>query len=445
MKKRYIVSAGIAALVIPLSVLVAAPGGSAKTGTAKTPTRNTAVSGSVSFDGVWTGSEAAAFGKVIAAFNKVYPDVKVKYNPLGNNLPTVLSTAIAGGNPPDMADIAQPGYVSQLVSQGKLQPITYANAAISANFGPGWKAIGTFNGKLYALVFKASNKSLYWYNVPDFKAAGAKPPKTFSQLLSTAQTLKASGIPAYSIGGADGWTLTDLFENIYLRTFGLAKYNLLTAHKIKWTDPTVITALKTMGKILGDTSNINGGTSGALQYVFNDSVTNAFGSPSKAAIVFEADFVSGVITSSTKSKAITGFNVAPFPSITPGADASAVEISGDLFVTFRDNPAIEAFVKFLATPAAANAWAAQGGFATGNHNVSLSAFPDVIDKANQVALKSATQVVFDMSDAQPAAFGATTGQGEWGIFQTFLRNPSNVTGTAQALEKAATAAYKSGK
>jgi len=206
----------------------------------------------------------------------------------------------------------------------------------------------------------------------------------------------------------------------------------------------VITALKTMGQILGDTANLAGGTSGALQYNFNDSVTNAFGSPPKAAIVFEADFVSGVILSSTKAKAGTGFNVAPFPSITPGPDSTAVEISGDLFVTFRDTPAIEAFVKFLATPAAANAWAAQGGFATGNEHVSMSAYPDAIDKADQVAVSSAKSVVFDMSDEQPASFGSTTGQGEWGIFQTFLKNPSNVSGIAKQLETAAAAAYKKG-
>ena len=66
-------------------------------------------------------------------------------------------------------------------------------------------------------------------------------------------------------------------------------------------------------------------------------------------MVFEGDFVAGVILSSTKAKAGTGFNVGPFPSITAGANAGAVEICGDLFVTFRDNPAIEAFVKFLAT------------------------------------------------------------------------------------------------
>ncbi len=346
-----------------------------------------------------------------------------------------------------MADIAQPGYVSQLVQQGKLKPITYAKGVISQNFAPSWLSIGTFSNKLYALVFKASNKSLLWYNVPDFKAAGVKAPKTFAPAADDGEDAARVGhVRRYSlIGGADGWTLTDLFENIYLRTFGQAKYDQLAAHKIKWTDPSVITALKTMAKILGDTSNIAGGTSGALQYGFNDSVTNAFGSPPKAAIVFEADFVSGVILSSTKAKAGTGFNVAPFPSITPGADSTAVEISGDLFVTFRDTPAIEAFVKFLATAPAANAWAKEGGFATGNHNVNLADYPDAIDKANQEAVRTAKGVVFDMSDEQPASFGSTTGQGEWGIFQTFLKNPSNVTGVAKQLETAAAAAYKKGK
>ncbi len=447
MKNRYVLSAGTVAIVL-LVAAAAASGGASKTATAGkagNAARNTSVSGSVSFDGIWTGSEATDFGKVISAFNKVYPNVHIKYNPLGNNETTVLGTAITGGNPPDMADIAAPGYVKQLVQQGKLKPITYAKSVIGQNFAPSWQSIGTFSNKLYALVFKASNKSLLWYNVPAFKAAGVTAPKTWAQLLSDAKTLLASGTPAYSIGGSDGWTLTDLFENIYLRTFGAAKYNQLTAHQIKWTDPTVIKALTTMGQILGDSANLAGGTSGALQYGFNDSVTNAFGSPPKAAIVFEADFVSGVILSSTKAKAGTGFNVAPFPAITPGPDSSAVEISGDLFVTFRDTPAIEAFVKFLATPAAANAWAAEGGFATGNEHVSMSAYPDAIDKANQMAVSSAKSVVFDMSDEQPASFGSTTGQGEWGIFQTFLKNPSNVSGIAKQLETAAAAAYKKGK
>jgi len=434
-----IVCAG--ALVVALAVVSFA---GARTGSASKTGQNTAVSGSISFDGIWTGSEATAFSKVIAAFNKVYPKVKVNYRPVGDNLPTVLATAVAGGHPPDMADIAQPGLVKQYADQGKLKPITYAKPVIKKNFAPAWQALGTFNGTLYALVFKAANKSTLWYNVPAFKAAGVQAPKTWAQLTSAANTLKAAGTPPYSICGASGWTLTDLFENIYLRTFGAAKYEALSAHKIKWTDPTVITALKTMGSLLTD-ANISGGTSGAIQTDFPTCVTNAFGDPPKGAIVLEADFVGGVILSSTKAKPITGFNAVAFPSIKPGANASAVEIGGDLFVTFNDTPAIRAFVTFLATPAAANAWARLGGFGTGNKNVPVSIYPDAITKATEGPIGQAKSVVFDMSDEQPASFGATTGQGEWGLFQTFLQNPTDAVGIAKKLEAAATAAYKKGK
>jgi hypothetical protein len=207
----------------------------------------------------------------------------------------------------------------------------------------------------------------------------------------------------------------------------------------------VKTALTTMGKILGDTSNIAGGTNGALQYSFNQSVTNAYATPPKAAMVFEGDFVGQVIADSTKAKPSTGFNTFVWPSITPGANASAVEIAGDMMVAFRDSPAIEAFVKYLATPQAATIWAKQGGFGTGNKNVSASVYPDPITKAAEAPLLTAKSVVFDMSDEQPPSFGATAGQGEWGLFQKFLQNPGNVTGIQQQLESAAAAAYKKGK
>jgi alpha-glucoside transport system substrate-binding protein len=439
---------GIAVIVFvtALALAVAGIAGAARGSHAKAGV-NTAVSGTISFDGIWTSSSGAKqFADVIAAFNKKYPKVKVNYKPVGDNLPTVLSTAVAGGHPPDMADIAQPGFVKQLADQGKLKAITYAKGTIGKNFAPAWQQLGTFDGKLYALVFKAANKSLLWYNVPAFKAAGVKAPKTWAQLLSDAKVLKSSGTPAYSIGGSDGWTLTDLFENIYMRTFGPAKYAALSAHKIKWTDASVKTALKTMAQVLGDTGNLAGGSAGAIQNGFNDSVTNAFASPAKGAIVFEGDFVAGVILSSTKAKPGTGFNVAPFPVVKAGSSGSnGVEIGGDLFVTFRDTPAIRAFVNYLATAPAAEVWAKQGGFSTGNHNVNPKVFPDVITRATATPLLKAKSVVFDMSDQQPSAFGATAGQGEWGLFQDFLKNPSNVNGIASKLEAAATKAYKKGK
>ena len=76
--------------------------------------------------------------------------------------------------------------------------------------------------------------------------------------------------------------------------------------------------------------------------------------------------------------------------------------------------------------------------------MSPSAYPDPITRSTAEPVASASTVVFDMSDEQPSSFGATAGQGEWGLFQAFLRNPKDVDGTAAKLEAAATAAYEPG-
>jgi hypothetical protein len=200
-----------------------------------------------------------------------------------------------------------------------------------------------------------------------------------------------------------------------------------------------------MAAIVGDSGNLAGGSSGALQTDFPTCVNNAWASPSQGAIVFEADFVGGAITSGTKAKPGTDFNAAVFPTITAGANSTAVEIGGDLLVAFRDTPAIEAFVKFLATAPAAEAWAKIGGFGTGNKHVPASIYPDAITRSTEAPLGTAKSVVFDMSDEQPASFGSTTGQGEWGIFQKFLQTPTDISGIQKQLEASAAAAYKKGK
>jgi alpha-glucoside transport system substrate-binding protein len=397
-----------------------------------------AVSGKLSMIGIWTSTEQKSFQAVIAGFNKTYPNVKVSYTSAGNNTPTVLATAIQGGHPPDIAAIGQPALVKQFAQKGALKPITFAKGAIASNYGPGGVTLGTVSGKLYGLFFKASNKSTVWYNVAAFKNAGVKAPTTWPQLLSAAKTLHASGTPAFSIGGSEGWTLTDLFENVYLRTAGGAKYDQLTDHKIKWTDASVKTALKDMAQILGDTANIAGGTAGALQTDFPTSVNNVFSTPPKAAMVIEGDFVPGVAT--VKATAITDYNEFAFPSIN-GSPPSAVT-GGDTVVMFKDSPASRAFVNYLASPEASTIWAKRGGFTSPNKKVPLSAYSDPLTRASAQALVSAKVSRFDLSDLEPPAFGATTGQGEFKLFQDFLKNPKNVNGIAGQLESAAAKAFK---
>jgi len=397
------------------------------------------VSGSISVMAVWSGDEQKAFQQVIDGFTALYPGVTVNYTSAGDQLPTVLSTAVQGGNPPSVAVLPQPGLMKDFVAKGALMPIDYAMGTISQNYASSWIDLATVDGKLYGLFFKGANKSTVWYNVKAFQDAGVEPPTTWPDLVQAAGTLKQSGVKAYSIGGADGWTLTDLFENIYLRTAGPDLYDKLTNHEIPWTDPSVATALEDMQQILGDVSNIAGGTSGALQTDFPTSVTQVYTTPPKAAMVFEGDFVQGVITTSTDALAETGFNQFPFPSI---ADSPlSVVGGGDMVVTFTDDPATRAFVEYLATPGAAEIWAKLGGFASPNNNLDPSVYPDPIARETASALAEAEVFRFDMSDLTPPAFGGTVGQGEWKVLQDFLKKPANIQGTQAALEKAAANAY----
>jgi alpha-glucoside transport system substrate-binding protein len=397
------------------------------------------VSGSLSMSGVWTGQEARSFNAVLDGFKKENPDVNVKYRPVGDEIPTVLSTAVQGGNPPDLAAVPQPGLVRDFVDRGKLKPIDSAKSTIEDNFSEGAVDVGTVDGKLYGLLFKAANKSTVWYNVPLFDDAGVEPPKDFDAFLEAAKTLRASGTRAYSLGASDGWTLTDLFENIYLRQAGPDKYDQLAEHKIPWTDQSVKDALRTMARIVGDSGNIVGGTSGALETDFPTSVTNAFKKNPDGAQVLEGDFVESVITDSTPAKPEEGFDVFDFPSI-DGSGATVVG-GGDSVIMFKDSPAAQALVEYLATPEAAEIWARRGGYSSANKNVPDSAYEDPLLRRTATAIGDAETFRFDLSDLQPAAFGATVGQGLWKLFQDFLRNPDDVDGTAQKMERAAAKAF----
>jgi alpha-glucoside transport system substrate-binding protein len=424
------ITLGVALLV----ALVAVAYGSASVKPSKSE-QPTAVKGTISMLAVWTGPEGESIKAVLAGFKKKNPGVTVKYKAAADP-GQVLSTSVQGGNPPDIAALPSPGLMKDFANRGALKPITFAKGTVASNFSKDWIKFGTVKGKLYGLFFKGANKSTVWYNVHSFSAAGVKPPTQWSALLKDAKTLRASGTPAYSIGGADGWTLTDLFENLYIRNAGPAKYDQLSDHTIKWTDASVKSTLKLMGQVLSDKSNIAGNP---LQTDFPTSITNVF-QPSnpKAAMVFEGDFVPGVAAGQTKAKAKKDFNVFPFPAVN-GKGGDYVVGGGDVIVMFKDSAASRALVSYLATPDAAQIWAKRGGFSSPNKNVPASAYPDAITRTTATALAKASTFRFDMSDLAPSQFGGTD---EFADLQAFLKKPSNVNGVAAKLEKDAAAAYK---
>jgi ABC-type glycerol-3-phosphate transport system substrate-binding protein len=332
--------------------------------------------------------------------------------------------------------LPQPGLLHELARRTSLVPIEeIVGQAVDRDFAPIWRRLGTVEGRLYGLWFKVANKSTVWYNAQVFQDAGVQPPATWPALLAVAGQIADFGVAPFSLAGADGWTLTDWFENIYLRNAGPDLYDRLARHDIPWTHGSVGEALTTLAEIFGRAEWLAGGTEGALQTDFPMSVLKAFTQPPQAAMVYEGDFVAGVIAGETTARPGGDAQFFPFPSIRDSPPS--VIGGGDVAVLLRDSPGGRALLRFLATPAAAEVWAGLGGFTSPNRRVAPTAYRDAISRRSAEMLLEARVFRFDMSDQLPAAFGGTPGQGEWRILQEFLRSPADIRGTMAKLETAA--------
>ncbi|MFJ8152622.1 ABC transporter substrate-binding protein [Streptomyces sp. NPDC094468] len=398
----------------------------------------------VTVAGVWTGTEQKNFQKVLDAFG-AKTGAKTQFVSTGDNVSTVVGSKIEGGNAPDVVMVPQVGVLQQFAKEGWLTPLSAtAEKSVDAGYAPVWKNYGSVDGTLYGLYFKAAHKSTVWYSPDAFSQAGVTPPASYDDMLKVGHTLSDSGLAAFSVGGQDGWTLTDWFENIYLSQAGPEKYDALAAHKLQWTDPSVVAALTTLGKLFKDKELVAGGQKEALNTDFPSSVEKVFGPKPDAGMVYEGDFVAGVAHDQFGRTIGKDADFFPFPAV--GTGKAPVVSGGDAAVVLKDGKNAKAGMKlleYLATPEASAVWAKAGGYLSPNKDLPLHSYADDVTRATAKSLVDAGDSVrFDMSDQAPAAFGGTKGAGEWKLLQDFLRDPSDPKATAAKLEAAAAKAYK---
>ncbi len=389
---------------------------------------------------VWTGSEQHNFQRVLAGFT-ARTGVPVTYTAAPAGVPAALDARLAGGHPPDVAFLPQPGAVHRFASAGVLVPLDPATQReVARNYSPVWRALASDGGHEYGVWFKAADKSLVWYNVGAFEAAGVVPPTTVPGLVDVARTLAGTGVPAFAVGAGDPWTLADWFANLYLRVAGPARYDALAAHRIPWTDASVKGTLRLLSAVLTP-DVIAGGTAGALGMSFAASVAAIATDPPTAAMTSEAEFVLGALPSGVRVDVGTDIDMFPFPSV--GAATTGVVVGGDVAVLLRASPQGNALLRYLATPSAAAEWASQGGFVSPNLNLDLAVYPnDVVRAVARSVLEAGDALRFGLGDLQPPSFGADSSQGLRRALRDFLVT-GDVDGTASQLEQAASAAYAS--
>jgi alpha-glucoside transport system substrate-binding protein len=303
---------------------------------------------------VWQGAEAAAFRQVLDEF-EARTGAIVRYTSTdGGDIGAVLDRRLESANPPDVAILPQPGLLAAYAGRGAILPLTdLLGDAVRDRYAPDWGRLGSVSGTLYGLWFKAANKSLVWYSIGAFERAGVIPPSDLTGLARVAAAVSATGTPAFSVptDPSDAWVLTDLFENLYLRLAGPRRYDALAAHRIPWTDPTVVATLQMLASLLAPTQR----SPLPPDADFPDAVAAVFSPKAIAGMIVEGDFVPGVVADRNAAEIGVDVDVFAFPELKP-TDRYVVG-GGDAAVLMRPSRGGRELLRFLASADAAEIWA----------------------------------------------------------------------------------------
>jgi alpha-glucoside transport system substrate-binding protein len=410
------------------------------------------IGGSVTIWAEWTSTEQQDFKAVLQPFEDS-TGITVQYTGKGSNMDTALDAAVAGGSPPAVALVPDPGTLDTLAAKHAIKPLAPIIGSEAKDYGAAWSSLATYKKKLYGVWFKAANKNTVYYNPAVFAAAGiTSTPTSWSQLLADESTIANGGTYApVSLCTDIGWPVADLFQNLFLKLNGAVAYNQLATHTMKWSSPDVTNTFAEMAQLVGTGgANLLGGMKGALaDGSFPNCVSGVFpskGSPT-AAMVFEADFVttsvpsnylpgsgSSCTLSATATPCYDTFN---FPAPSGSAYVDDIQGSGDVAMLLKSTRQSEALIKYLASPSAADIWANLGGFASANEKVPLGSYPDPVAKADAKALTSAKAFVFSLDDLQVGWEPQL-----WADMLNVLQDPSatNVTTVEALMDQQATTA-----
>lgn len=252
-----------AAALAPLAG--AATGCGASTVLGERPTVRVAVS--------WSAGELAAFRSVLAGLNHLPGFGPMTYDvtpvPFGDDIGTAPSARGAGRL--DLVMLPLPGELRRHLDTlapipTDLWPASPAGSAGSAaRYAPVWRSLlfaadpraggpHAERRRAYGLPFKMSNKSAVWYDRDLFRRLRLRPPGTWAQWLRLNQTLRSAGVCPLALGVADGWSLTDFFENVLVGT-SPSTYERLAgdpAHRpALWGSAPVRTCLRRLADLWG--------------------------------------------------------------------------------------------------------------------------------------------------------------------------------------------------
>ncbi len=361
----------------------------------------------VSVFGVWVDEDRRSFDAAMAPFEE-QTGIDVEFEG-SSDFETLIQVRVEGGDPPDIAVFPQPGLMANLSQRDFILDHSefLDTEQLSEDFIPSWIDLATVDGKLSGVWYRASTKSLVWYAIAPFDAAGYTVPETWEELEALQEEMVANSHTPWCIGiessGATGWVATDWVEDILLRTAGPDVYDQWVEHDVLFSDPPVKEAVETMGEIWLNPDYVLGGNVGIITTPVGDSPIPMFDEEPGCYLHRQAGWVTAFFPEDVDAATDTAFFY--FPPIDP-EQGKPVLGAGDIASAMVDRPEVRAVMQYLATAESAQGWIERGGFISPHNGVPLDWYPNELDRQQAEIMQEATVFRFDASDQMPGEVGA---------------------------------------
>ena len=135
-------------------------------------------------------------------------------------------------------------------------------------------SLGEYEGEHYGMPTNINLKSMIWYPVDDFEAAGYEVPATWDELIALSdQIVEDGGTPwcvGFESGGATGWPATDWMEDIMLAPPVRRSTTSGSTHEIPFNDPAIVHAGELFGDVMFTDGYVLGGADQTPAIAFGD-------------------------------------------------------------------------------------------------------------------------------------------------------------------------------
>lgn len=283
--------------------------------------------------------------------------IAIEFESSPQDFPDYLAVRVEAGDPPDIA-------IVNSNSMGELADLAAAGVVVDlgsfldrerhlGNYAQMWLDLATLEGPerpiLAGIWGRAQPRSLVYYALDDFDAAGYGIPETMVELQELSEQMVANGHTPWCIGiesaSATGWVAHQWLEEMMVRTATREEYDFWIAGRLPFDSPQVREAADALARIWFSEGSVVGGRESIAGTPWLEAAIPMFDEPAGCMMTYMGPWAPSTFPESAEYGETYGIFPLPAPDVPA---APPLIVLGDVWAMFDDREEVRAVLAFIA-------------------------------------------------------------------------------------------------